>query len=87
MSSSDHFDGTRFYNLRNIEARGFSSVPRMLAERAAAWPASVPVTPRLPAPLGDAAAIVTFVGHATFLIQTAAGNLLTDPIYSNAAGP
>ncbi len=34
-----------------------------------------------------ASAVVTFVGHATFLIQTAAGNILTDPMYSNHAGP
>ena len=30
---------------------------------------------------------VTFVGHATFLIQTPAGNLLTDPMFSRRAGP
>ena len=30
---------------------------------------------------------VTFIGHATFLIQTAACNILTDPIYSERAGP
>ena len=30
------------------------------------------------------AAVVTFIGHATFLIQTAAGNILTDPMYSAA---
>jgi L-ascorbate metabolism protein UlaG (beta-lactamase superfamily) len=59
----------------------------MLAERGVPWPASIPVTPQVPPPLGDAAAVVTFVGHATFLIQTAAGNFLTDPIYSRAAGP
>jgi L-ascorbate metabolism protein UlaG (beta-lactamase superfamily) len=29
---------------------------------------------------------VTFVGHATFLIQTPAGNILTDPMYSRRAG-
>jgi L-ascorbate metabolism protein UlaG (beta-lactamase superfamily) len=31
--------------------------------------------------------VITFVGHATFLIQSAAGNVLTDPIYSERAGP
>ena len=30
---------------------------------------------------------MTFIGHATFLIQTAAGNILTDPVYSKHAGP
>jgi L-ascorbate metabolism protein UlaG (beta-lactamase superfamily) len=35
----------------------------------------------------SAAAVVTFIGHSTFLIQTAAGNILTDPMYSERAGP
>ncbi len=30
---------------------------------------------------------MTFIGHSTFLVQTAAGNILTDPIYSERAGP
>jgi len=30
---------------------------------------------------------VTFIGHATFLIQTPLGNVLTDPVYSRRAGP
>jgi L-ascorbate metabolism protein UlaG (beta-lactamase superfamily) len=84
---SDHFDGERFHNLRNVGARPFSAVPKMLAERGEPWPASVPVTLRVPPPLEGEAAVVTFIGHATFLIQTAAGNFLTDPIYSSAAGP
>jgi L-ascorbate metabolism protein UlaG (beta-lactamase superfamily) len=37
--------------------------------------------------LDGADAVVTFIGHATFLIQTAAGNILTDPMYSQRAGP
>ena len=31
--------------------------------------------------------VVTFVGHATFLIQVASINLLTDPVYSERASP
>ena len=31
--------------------------------------------------------IATFVGHATFLIQTAGGALLTDPVYSRRVSP
>jgi L-ascorbate metabolism protein UlaG (beta-lactamase superfamily) len=30
---------------------------------------------------------VTFVGHSTFLIQTAAANVLIDPMYAERAGP
>ena len=60
----------------------------MLLEPRTPWPARVDEPPRRPAELDSAAvAVVTFIGHATFLIQTAAGNILTDPMYSQRAGP
>ncbi|HTD65652.1 MAG TPA: MBL fold metallo-hydrolase, partial [Candidatus Limnocylindria bacterium] len=43
--------------------------------------------PHRPPTLNGAAAVITFIGHSTFLIQTAAGNILTDPMYSKRAGP
>ena len=59
----------------------------MLLERRTPWPPRIDQPPRLPAPLDGASAALTFIGHATFLIQTAAGNILTDPMYSQRAGP
>ena len=59
----------------------------MMTERGEPWPRSVEVHPHQPPPLHGAAAVVTFIGHATFLIQTAAGTIITDPIYSQRAGP
>ena len=59
----------------------------MLLEPRTPWPARVDVPPRQPPGLDRAVAVVTFIGHATFLIQTAAGNILTDPMYSQRAGP
>jgi L-ascorbate metabolism protein UlaG (beta-lactamase superfamily) len=87
MAKSDHYDGRRFYNPAGADAQPFSAVPRMLLEPRQPWPARVDVQPRQPARLDGARAVVTFVGHATFLIQTAAGNILTDPMYSRRAGP
>jgi L-ascorbate metabolism protein UlaG (beta-lactamase superfamily) len=84
---SDHFDGRRFLNPTGAAAQPFTAVPRMLLERRTPWPRRVDQPPRTPPPLDGADAIVTFVGHATFLIQTAAGNILTDPMYSQRAGP
>jgi L-ascorbate metabolism protein UlaG (beta-lactamase superfamily) len=85
---SDHFDGERFFNPTAAAPRPFSDVPRMMMEKRAPWPPRVEVDPRLPLPLSaDAAAVFTFIGHSTFLIQTAAGNILTDPMYSRRAGP
>jgi L-ascorbate metabolism protein UlaG (beta-lactamase superfamily) len=59
----------------------------MLLERRTPWPSRIDEPPRLPEPLGTASAVVTFIGHATFLIQTTAANILTDPMYSERAGP
>ena len=84
---TDHFDGRRFFNPSAPALQPFSSVPRMLLERREPWPAHIDVPPRMPPPLGDAAAVCTFIGHATFLIQTPAGNLITDPMFSDRAGP
>jgi L-ascorbate metabolism protein UlaG (beta-lactamase superfamily) len=84
---SDHFDGRRFFNPTGFPAQPVSAVPRMLLERRTPWPAHVDVSPRRPPALDHAVAVVTFIGHATFLIQTAAGNMLTDPMYSERAGP
>ena len=59
----------------------------MLAQKRTPWPASVPVEPRRPPPPDGAAAVVTFIGHSTVLIQTPFGNILTDPVYSERASP
>ena len=84
---SDHFDGRRFVNPTGITGQPFTAVPRMLLEPRTPWPPRVDEPSRRPPPLDGASAVVTFIGHATFLIQTPAGNILTDPMYSQRAGP
>ena len=84
---SDHFDGRRFFNPTGTAGQPISAVARMLLEPRTPWPARVDEPPRQPPALDGAAAVVTFIGHSTFLIQTAAGNILTDPMYSQRAGP
>jgi L-ascorbate metabolism protein UlaG (beta-lactamase superfamily) len=60
----------------------------MLFERYAPWPAQVPVVQRPSPPrTSDDEIVVTFIGHATFLIQTSAGNIITDPVFAHRAGP
>ena len=86
-SRSDHFDGRRFVNPTGTTGQPWTAAPRMLVERRTPWPAHVDVPPQRPPSLDAASAVVTFIGHATFLIQTAAGNILTDPMYSQRAGP
>ena len=59
----------------------------MLLSRRERWPRRIADPPQPLPSRGDAAAAVTFVGHSTFLIQTPAGNILTDPVFSDRAGP
>jgi L-ascorbate metabolism protein UlaG (beta-lactamase superfamily) len=86
-ATSDHFDGQRFLNPAGAADQRLSAVPKMLREPRTPWPTRVDTPPHRPLELDGAAAVVTFIGHSTFLIQTAAGNILTDPIYSERAGP
>jgi L-ascorbate metabolism protein UlaG (beta-lactamase superfamily) len=87
VDRGDHFDGSRFFNPTGPAIQPFTKVPRMLREPRTRWPDRVPVVPVAPAALEGSTAVVTFVGHSTFLIQTAAGSILTDPMYSERAGP
>lgn len=84
---SDHFDGRRFINPTGPAGPPLSAVARMLLEPRTPWPSRIDQPPRRPPALDGAAAVVTFIGHATFLIQTAAATILTDPMYSQRAGP
>jgi L-ascorbate metabolism protein UlaG (beta-lactamase superfamily) len=84
---SDHFDGRVFFNPAGSSGQSLSNVQRMLREPRTPWPSAVDVRPQLPPALDGAAAAITFIGHSTFLIQTAAGNVLTDPMYSQRASP
>jgi L-ascorbate metabolism protein UlaG (beta-lactamase superfamily) len=59
----------------------------MMREPRTPWPPLVDVVAGFPPPRDGARAAVTFIGHSTFLIQTALGNILTDPMYSQRAGP
>ena len=84
---SDHFDGRRFHNPTGPLPKPFTAVPRLMLERGEPWPRWVNVSVTTPPARDGEAACVTFVGHATFLIQAAAATILTDPMYSMRAGP
>jgi L-ascorbate metabolism protein UlaG (beta-lactamase superfamily) len=84
---ANHFDGRRFVNPTNDANPSFSAVVRMLLEPRTPWPARIDQPMQRSPRLDGEAAVVTFIGHSTFLIQTAAGNILTDPMYSERASP
>jgi L-ascorbate metabolism protein UlaG (beta-lactamase superfamily) len=66
--------------------KGARGQPRR-ATRRPRWPSSIPVEPRRPQKVGRDEVVVTFVGHATFLIQAGNTTLLTDPVFAERASP
>jgi len=61
----------------------------MLREPRSRWPAWVENkgVPRLNETLAANEVAITFVNHATFLIQTVGISILTDPVWSERASP
>jgi L-ascorbate metabolism protein UlaG (beta-lactamase superfamily) len=85
-----HFDGSRFLNPGQTKESSVGGYLWLrLTTSQAEWPVSVPLMPVAPPPprVNDASARVTWVGHATLLIQVAGLNILTDPIWSARASP
>jgi hypothetical protein len=65
--------------------RPFRAVPRMLLSRRTPWPKRVNQVVVQPPPPDPSGIVLTFVGHARFLIETGEGNLLTDPVCAERA--
>ncbi|MCC2108741.1 MAG: MBL fold metallo-hydrolase, partial [Hyphomicrobiales bacterium] len=89
---SDHFDGARFFlpgGRSTDKSRRDLLRWRFQSRELPAWPSEYPGLPRdKPPPRVHGAALrATFVGHATFLIQTQGVNLLVDPVWSERASP
>jgi L-ascorbate metabolism protein UlaG (beta-lactamase superfamily) len=87
---SDHFDGTRFFYPGHATDRSrldflkwqFGGGPRP------AWPEEAPgVRDTPPQHVEGAALRVSFVGHASVLIQTEGVNILIDPVWAERASP
>jgi L-ascorbate metabolism protein UlaG (beta-lactamase superfamily) len=89
---SGHFGEGRFFN------PGASGAPYGLPQRffnrwasdtgRATWPERVAVHPTVPPRSVQGTAMrVTWIGHATALVQTQGLNILTDPIWSERASP
>ena len=93
---SGHFDGARFFNPGFGAYRGGSPTAffnRWVSGERADWPDRVAVAPTRPPRRVHAAGgpafpmLVTWIGHATVLVQSNGLNILTDPIWSERASP
>jgi L-ascorbate metabolism protein UlaG (beta-lactamase superfamily) len=91
MQKSDHFNGEKFFNPTIPPSSGPSlkSIFKMLKQKRSKWPSYVEnkAAPRLNEALSAGDISITFVNHATFLIQLSGLNILTDPVWSKRASP
>ena len=95
--ASDHFDGQRFFNPDGDDTRrsptggsraGFLFRYLTGSDGRPPWPDHVDVARgRPPARVEGERMVVTWVGHASVLVQTQGLNILTDPQWSNKTGP
>ncbi len=88
---SAHFDGERFLNQGNVTEAGTADLLRWLLGGAPKGPwaqvQDAPSGPRPPYRVPAGTLRVTFVNHATVLLQLDGVNVLTDPIWSQRASP
>ena len=85
---TDHFDGRTFHD--GVPRRGLGEFLRWQRERTPpSWPEWIESAPgdKPPARVTGQAMRVTFVNHATVLVQAGGVNVLTDPIWSERASP
>lgn len=93
IEKSDHFDGERFFNAYQLDIQPIEKPSVWNRARdffnSTSWPDEIKNNAHEPLyrkPLPDAV-VVTFINHATVLIQVDGLTLLTDPIWSERASP
>jgi L-ascorbate metabolism protein UlaG (beta-lactamase superfamily) len=89
---SDHFDGTRFFDPDGSPPKSLSEVLRWQFgpdRKRHPWPewAPSPFADTPPAQVNGDKARLSYVGHASWLIQTAGMNILIDPVWSGRVSP
>lgn len=87
---SGHFDGDRFYNQDRGQEKSFGDFLKWMADRdQGPWEGDPDAQPGPPPPrrVGAGELRVTFVNHATVLIQVDGLNILTDPMWSERGSP
>jgi L-ascorbate metabolism protein UlaG (beta-lactamase superfamily) len=89
---SDHFDGLHFFDPDGSPPKSLSQVLRWQfgsGRQRAKWPEWTPseYADKPPPRVTGAKVRLSFVGHASWLIQTSGLNILVDPVWSDRASP
>lgn len=88
---SHNFNGRFFVNQSGTKAKGFGQALKWAVQRESGpWTDETlqePAHLHKPRAVVADSLVITYVNHATFLIQANSKNILTDPIYSDRASP
>lgn len=87
---SDHFDGVRFFVPERVSQKKTRDIIKwQMSGKKQKWPRSVEnrAWPRPSRRRNGGDFSVTFIGHATVLIQVGGLNIITDPFFSKRASP
>ncbi|HEY7114692.1 MAG TPA: MBL fold metallo-hydrolase [Thermoanaerobaculia bacterium] len=86
---TDHFDGTRFHSIDPVPSGFGRWLHRVFTRRQRPWRdfTDTPPGEKPPARVGQGRMRVTFVNHATLLLQMDGVNVLTDPTWAERADP
>lgn len=88
---SHNFNGKVFVNQNGAKAKGFRQALKWSMQRELGlWTDETrqepPASPKPQSAVADSL-VITYINHASFLIQADSINILTDPIYSDRASP
>ena len=86
---SDHFDGRKFLNLQQAHREEGSFLKWQLTKKPGPWRDWIDSRPGPPPErrVGDGRVRVTWINHASLLVQINGVNVLTDPIWSERCSP
>jgi L-ascorbate metabolism protein UlaG (beta-lactamase superfamily) len=87
---SDHFDGVRFFHPDGMTPRDLRDLLRWRLSRGGVpWPAWAPspFRDKPPGRVGGERLRISFIGHASLLVQAGGLNILIDPVWSARASP
>ncbi len=89
LPRSDHFNGKTFFQGHNERSGRLRDLLRWrFTKKSIPWPEQIIIPPQAPPPrpTGDEV-VVTWIGHASFLLQSASLNVLVDPVFSDRVSP
>lgn len=85
---SDHFDGEKFFGKNQAPDKSLWTVIKMWRSEGVDWPRFINNKSKKINKLRvTEGPYITFINHATVLIQMDGLNIITDPIYNNIASP